>query len=343
MGGGESKSKEETPIKTTENEMEVYLSEGAWGKTYRKGKHVIKRLKYDENDEDIKREIAFLKWVETLKSNEQIYFSRMIKHEIYEDTTFIHLSKEFEMYSPEIKAKMLERNKRNKTLDIVIEYKGRKIEPSKFSGLSTRDKYKMLLQLLNIIRIMRKSNVYHEDIHEGNILIDDETGNIALIDYGTTFFKGQRSSEIEGRNEMMVQVTSVMSNFGSFLSVLDRDRKINPHKPSLNPDTDFYPFLEKHKETVHDLISYVKEFARKNYYTMTITNTEKNIIEIHPTIFAVSDNLLRISHPNLYLQLYDLQSNVPPPYFGLDDLKIVYDNWNDIDKIISLFESKARE
>ena len=68
MGGGESKSKVETPIKTTENEMEVYLSEGAWGKTYRKGKYVIKRLKYDENDEDIKREIAFLKWVENFKA-----------------------------------------------------------------------------------------------------------------------------------------------------------------------------------------------------------------------------------------------------------------------------------
>ena len=48
-------------------------------------------------------------------------------------------------------------------------------------------------------------------------------------------------------------------------------------------------------------------------------------------------------YPDLYLKLYDLPSPLSPPYFGLDDLKIVYDNWNDIDKIISLFESKARE
>jgi hypothetical protein len=350
MGGGESKPKvEERKEKEKEKEIEeeeekeVTLGEGAWGKTYRKGIHVIKRFKYDSNDNDFVKEMAFYGWINTLSPDEQKYFSRLIKYSIYWDPIFEHAPKNIDLFNEEYKQKIVERNKSKWTVDLYIEYKGRKIDPSIFYTLSSSEKYKLLLQLLKIIRILKKNHVFHEDIHPGNIVIDDTTGNIALIDYGVTFLEGQRSTEIEARNEMLCQVTSEMANLDAFFSAFEKEIKKNPDKKRFDENTDFFPFLIKHAERVKEMVEYLDEFASKNNYTRTIHNDEKNIDEIHPTIFDVGDNLLRVMHPDLYLELYDLPTPLPPPYFGLDDLKIVYDNWNDIDKIISLFESKARE
>ena len=197
--------------KEEEEEKEEELGEGDFGKTFKKGNKIIKRFKYDDEDNDLNKELIFYGWINSLKPEEQKHFSKLIEYKIYADTSFSHIPKT-RMLDPDYQKKVEERNKKMWTVDLIIENKGRKIEPSKFNELTDIRKYKMLLQLLNIVRIMKKHNVCHEDIHPGNLVFDDKTSTLALIDYGITFLKGQRSVEIEARNEMLVQVTNMMVN-----------------------------------------------------------------------------------------------------------------------------------
>lgn len=329
-----------TTVATGGDEQEVYLGEGAFGVTFRKGDHIIKRMKYDRNDHDFHNEMVFYGWVNSLPPHEQKHFCRLLSHKIYYDTSFSHVPSNktvAEMHKKRIE----QRNRSTWTVDLVIEDKGRKIEPSAFVALSPAAKYGFLLQLLEIVSIMKKHHVFHEDIQRGNILFDDRTQTLALIDYGVTFLQGQRPSEYETRNEMMMQVTSLMVNFEAAVSAFERPVVLAPGEKEFDRDADFYRFLQSHKETqiIHH---YLLLFASTYGYELHIT-ARNGAVEVHPTLYGVGDNLLRVARPDFYLKMYNLKTDLAPPFYGLDDVKYIFDNWNRLDRIILFFQNKMAE
>ena len=348
MGGSGSKPKveekkeEKKEEKDYEKEEEVPLGEGVYGKTYRKGKYVIKRFKYDVNDDDFMNEMKFYGWINTLKPDEQKHFCRLISYKIYFDTSFRHTAKNIDKFFGSYRKKLEDRNNSKWTVDLTLEYKGRKVSEANFNDLQPKEKYNMLLKLLHIVKILKINHVFHYDIRPNNLVIDDSTMTLALIDYGVTFFEGERSEETEAENEMLLQVAMLMVNHYALFPALDKAKEEDSRRRDFDEVTDFLPFLQSHEKT-KDVLHYLTEFAKINKYPLTRYYTESKSTGITFKYDYAGDNLLRVSHPDLYLQLYNLKTSLPPPYFGLDDLKIVYDNWNDIDKIISLFESKARE
>ena len=123
------------------------------------------------------------------------------------------------------------------------------------------------------------------------------------------------------------------------LSAVDMKRDMDDSYVPFDPDLQFVMFLETHESEAEDVVTYLDQFSEKYKYPKTIKNKEGETI-VHPTYFGVGDNLLRVSHPALYLKMYGLDA-LDPPYFGIDDIKIIYDNWNNIDNIIKEFQQKV--
>jgi serine/threonine protein kinase len=320
-------------------EKEIPLGEGSFGKTFLKQGTVIKRMKYDYQDNDFVNEMAFYGWINSLMPDEQKHFCRLSTYRLYIDSSFVHIPKNLHRFD-EREKQVLGRNDSKWTIDLVLEYKGCPVDLREFATFSAPDKYKMLVQVLNIVRIMKKHKVSHEDMDIHNFVYDEKTSVLALIDYGVTFFDGQRPADTEACNEMMVQVTNMMVNVYAAFEAVERADMADVTRQRFNPDTRFLPFLEKHEEA-NDMFDYLKQFSQTNKYPLTITGGEDNAVRIHPTVYGVGDNLLRVSHPSLYLELYGLTEPIEPPYFSVEDVKIIYDNWNDIDRIIEIFTNKS--
>jgi RIO-like serine/threonine protein kinase len=74
--------------------------------------------------------------------------------------------KNLNLWAQEIQDMIIKKNKSKWTADIVMEYKGRKLDPQKFNSMDQTQKYEMLLKLLNIIKIMKDHHVVHGDLHQ---------------------------------------------------------------------------------------------------------------------------------------------------------------------------------
>jgi serine/threonine protein kinase len=341
MGASESVSvANSSDADEQDQEKEVYLDEGAFGVTYTKGDTIVKRLKYDPSGNDFKMEMTFYGWINSLPPAEQKHFCRLLEYKVYANSSFVHTPRNRNI-GPFHKQMLEERNKSIWTVDFVLENKGRKVDPEKFHKLPQSTKYELLLQLLTIVGIMKRHHVFHEDIHLGNLLFDDKTRTLALIDYGVTALQGQRPVEIEDRNEMLVQVTSLMVNLPAAVAAFDIPVVLGPGETDFDRDRDFYNFLKNNIETVA-LYEYLEEFAAINKYQMTI-NGPDGTTEVHPTVYGVGDNMLRVYQPVLYLKMYKLRDKLAPPYFGTDDVREIFDNWTNFDRIVQYFHKKVLE
>jgi len=71
---------------------------------------------------------------------------------------------------PFMKKELIARNKSNYCLDMVLEYKGNTINNIIKKGLSIKEKYCLLIQLLYAVDTLHSNGYLHADIHIGNIL-----------------------------------------------------------------------------------------------------------------------------------------------------------------------------
>ena len=304
-------------------EKEIPVGEGTFGKVFKKGKYIIKRFKYDESRNDFLKELTFYGWINSLKNeNEQSHFCKLITHSVYYDETFYHIPEYFEEMDDESK-KMIEKSNKSKwTVDLVLEYKGRPLKAKNIESLSLKEKYEKLIQILIIVEIMKRNHVFHEDIYPPNFVINEDNGQISLIDYGVTFLEGQRSVDKENSNTMLRQISNIMANFAAVIdAVADTQNLDNSYKPPTPKQT--IEFLKKNDTIIYN---YTISFIEKYGYSSDSFAAQ-----------AVGDNLLRVKNPDLHLKMYGLEKKLSAPFFDENDLYIIYDNWQDINFIINKF------
>ena len=319
MGGNNSTEKPKEEAKKVEEDEMTLIGEGTFGKVYKKGKNVIKRFKFDDGRSDFLKELTFYGWINSLDKSKQTHFSKLITYSIYYDTKFKHIPLYYHEMDSETQRMIDKSNDSLWTVDLVLENKGRPLNASIIATLDKKQRYKFLLQALEIVKIMKESHVFHEDIYPPNFVIDESTGIISLIDYGVTFLEGQRSDERENSNTMLRQITNMMVNFAAVMNAVADRRNIDPKYRDPTP-LETIQFTQKHAEDIYD---YTIAFLTKHNYKRDSFISQ-----------AIGDNLLRVMYPKLHLQLYKLKEELQPSFFNEIDLKIVYDNWNDIDVII---------
>jgi len=139
------------------------------------------------------REIDFSKFVNNLSKSKQKYFMKMYNYKINK-CDYQHKPKYID---PSIKKDLIAKNKSKHCLDIVLEYKGNTLYNLIKNGLSLKEKYCLIIQVLYALEIMRSNKYLHQDIHQGNITYEKIKTHVkiygkilpckyqySLIDYG---------------------------------------------------------------------------------------------------------------------------------------------------------------
>ena len=111
------------------------------------------------------REIDFSKFVNNLSKSKQKYFMKMYNYKINK-CDYQHKPKYID---PSIKKNLIARNRSKHCLDIVLEFKGNTLYNLIKNGLSLKEKYCLIIQVLYALEIMRSNKYLHQDIHQGNI------------------------------------------------------------------------------------------------------------------------------------------------------------------------------
>ena len=81
---------------------------------------------------------------------------------------------------PLIKKDLENRNKSKYCLDMIIEYKGKTITDLIKKGISLKERYCLIIQLLYALEIIRQNGYMHQDIHQGNITYNKLDKNIKI-------------------------------------------------------------------------------------------------------------------------------------------------------------------
>lgn len=126
------------------------------------------------------REIDFNKFVNKLPNSKQKYFMIMYDYQINK-CDYQHKPK---YVNPSNKEDLISRNKSKYCLDMVLEYKGNIIYDLFKKGLSIKEKYCFIIQVLYALDIMRSNGYLHSDIHQGNIIY--QKINYPIKIYGKT-------------------------------------------------------------------------------------------------------------------------------------------------------------
>jgi hypothetical protein len=191
------------------------LGKGAYGTTYKveynSKYYALKKQKILESDtkknlnSNIWREIEFYKWINKLNSNDQVFFMKLYEYNIEKVCDL----------DQEVDNKELNRSKI--CLNLLVDLKDGVLENL---TLSKEQNNSLLIQMLYINYLLRKSNWIHNDIHPGNIgykIVDTNTklnikinnksfkiptyGYIfSLIDYGLCINKRLLKKSIEKKN-----------------------------------------------------------------------------------------------------------------------------------------------
>ena len=149
-------------------------------------KYVLKRQKLLPKEVkfnykySIWREIDFNKFVNKLQKSKQKYFMKMYDYKINK-CDYQHKPKYID---PSIKKDLIARNKSKHCLDIIIEYKGNTLYNLIKNGLSLKEKYCLIIQVLYALEIMHSNKYLHQDIHQGNITYEKIKTPIKI--YGKT-------------------------------------------------------------------------------------------------------------------------------------------------------------
>jgi serine/threonine protein kinase len=191
------------------------IGNGAYGTTYKveynNKFYALKKQKILESDtkknlkSNIWREIEFYKWINKLSKLDQIFFMKLYEFNI-ENSCDLNQD--------------IDNNKLNRSkicLNLLVDLKDGVL---KDLNLSTNENNSLLIQMLYIIYLLRKSNWIHRDIHPGNIgykIVDVNTKVIikinnklfkiptygyifSIIDYGMCINKKFLKSSIEKKN-----------------------------------------------------------------------------------------------------------------------------------------------
>ena len=139
------------------------------------------------------REINFNKFVNKLPISSKKYFMEMYHYKINK-CNYEHKPAYID---PDLKKDLIERNKSKFCMDIFLEYKGNTLYKLLKKGLSIKEKYCLIIQVLHAIDIMKSNDYLHRDIHQGNITYNKTINPIkinnkilnckyqySLIDYG---------------------------------------------------------------------------------------------------------------------------------------------------------------
>jgi serine/threonine protein kinase len=194
------------------------IGNGAYGTTYKveynSKYYALKKQKILHSDtkknlsSKIWREIEFYKWINKLNLDDQIFFMKLYEYNIENSCDL----------EQEINNKELNRSKI--CLNLLVDLKDGVLQDL---TLSKQENNSLLIQMLYIIYLLRKSNWIHHDVHPGNIgykIVDTNTkiklrinnkkftiptyGYIfSLIDYGYCSNKKFLKSSIEKKNYIM--------------------------------------------------------------------------------------------------------------------------------------------
>jgi len=189
------------------------LNAGFYGTTYLcsyKGKQYALKIQNILEKDVVKdltlkiwREIDLHEYVDTLPKNEQLFFTKLYKYEICDDCDHVQV-RPFKINDNIKKIKELDKSKW--CIKFLLEYKG-KFTLSKYfvkTKLSQAQIYSIILQIINIVKILKDGGYSHRDLHTNNIMIcetDKDSFNlynkkikynglqVCAIDYGSAIHK----------------------------------------------------------------------------------------------------------------------------------------------------------
>lgn len=142
----------------------------------------------NENKYFIEKSDGYIKHLSDFGTEKEVY--------LYKDRIF-YLYKNVEDYLYYIKIDKLLRGeqiipkilyKDSKSLVVEVEYLGNKFLDKNSIVINFKD------QINNIVRLLKKNNICHGDVHTHNIIVNN--GRLYLIDFGGCFFPGIRPKDI---------------------------------------------------------------------------------------------------------------------------------------------------
>ncbi len=303
------------------NEINILktLGNGVFGTTYlskyknklyaMKIQHILPNERIENYKNALWREIDLYKFIDTLKPQEQQFFTKLYGYEIFNNCKHkqqrslkINFNDEKNKFSQYIK----KLDESPYCVKLLTEYKGENTL-KKYSISTTptaKQTYSIILQMCNIVLILYDKGYSHNDFYSGNIMIgktNNKTFNflnnkipfeglcVSVIDYGEIMHKKFKTHNNKSQyklflndrkkylfNEIISCVLSFILNFDKY----EHDCKINkkklPWEKKINPTENIIKLIIKKQSVFYDLAKnkYLKMFSDA---TKLLSQIENNI------------------------------------------------------------------
>lgn len=320
------------------------LGEGKFGKVYLdlNTKKVTKYVKITK-DEIVMPEIRSVNsqgWNELVVLNklnsicsyeESLYFQELVGYSVGHSNG--KFAKVMNLNEVDVELLMYARELNNSAwvLEIVTENAGRKPILDNFNSMSLADKLYLLWEMIQILIVLKKHGIVHNDVHIGNILMNERVNvqsKLVLIDFGQAIVDNNKS--LLENNSDLGQVISGLSGNGSELAQLFRSNKI-----ALNPSHYQKVYKNIGNQDQNNEIKRVMKIVtgKDNPFEVDV---EGVIVELGRNVI---DNYVRLKYPEVFKKTIFKNEDVklPKPLLPVEIILDFYENWGD-----SLEEHKER-
>lgn len=328
------------------------LAEGLWGAVFLNSDGTVtkigkvKSLTPDYTTE-FWREMRAFDWIEQNKNNPIVHrhLVKRIKISIIESAKYKHIPAFFtERYNKwktnpesvsaedvnwltETKSKMDAVNAYGYVYRLTMQNKGERID---LNMMPTRQIRKVAAQLFSIIDYMTGYDIIHCDIHTGNILINNSTGDITLIDYGEVYMKGDDSyATLKAEYTMICQAVGVLININN-----------NFELEKQQTDASKITTMERrisYALAIPDMSRALIDICRNVNYTEPIQKARRDPRK-HDLVVSILFDGMKTKHADLFPSMMGYKADARVESFiDWKDLETIYLNMNNIPNIINHF------
>lgn len=288
------------------------LGTGVYGTTYLvkynnnnyalKIQHILPNDKNESYKKGLWRELDLYDYINTLQPFQQKFFTKLYGYEIINDCN--HKQKRPSKINLDVKLLNLDKSKW--CVKFLTEYKGKKTLRQYLSNntLTINQTYSIILQICNIMLILYDGGYSHNDLHEGNIMLnftEEKTFmfknnkipyhglQISAIDYGEVLHKKFKINYkdyytkdfLENRkaflfNELYYNIIYIMINYFHYVNDCKKMKQKLPWKYKIDPYDNLIKILiNDHPDFFTEAKNkYVKLYPKS---TVLINDVEKNI------------------------------------------------------------------
>lgn len=344
MGIGASGPKKDAPFHG--EKKDEFVAEGMYGAVYRTADGtLLKRQKMKasmpETHTEVWREMRAYDWIDSLDEDVmQHFFCRRKWYIVRLDRTYSRIPAKLLQQEKSINrdesewarsrlADISTRNAYPYVMEMYIEDKGRPLNKITAKDAPKDVVYRVLAQCTRIIAFMQHRGVIHADLHAGNVVIQPN-GDVALIDYGEFFFRGDPEYKThEEEHTMMMQFSG---------SMIDIENNFDVEEKFPENLTTMQTRVERALQ-IPRMTDRLLDISKRSGYGDPLEKAKDPTA--HDFVVSVLFNLAKVANPKEFKAMMGYPSSAALHSFVSEvDLIFVYTNLRDIGRVAAYFDSK---